>query len=272
MKSRPQNHVFELTFYIWSWWMHILSILMKADSTGRSSRCTTGCQGEKMESKLWRSQGKIKPCCWSLRSKWMDRNDQERHCDFKRVPRFCKSLEGLFQSLILNENKQVIVMLINAPNHSSLTAMSVYNSINSLFLFLSLYISEVLPVELFFGNVKKKMRRELSHKKIDFCKSEGAKEILSAWVETKEWSCIKLWLETVIERWVHSLVIPQKLSIFSMRGYNSSIFFSLRVLLRSRTRLTPLIDETTIFQNSKILKPLFLGLQAWFPRNETLIQ
>ena len=30
--------------------------------------------------------------------------------------------------------------------------------------------------------------------------------------------------------------------------------------------------KTTIFQNSKKLKGSFLGLQAWFPENETLIK
>ena len=79
---------------------------------------------------------------------------------------FVKVLGRLVQSLFSNENKQVIVILDNAPTHSSLTAMSVYNSMNSRYLFLPPYSPEVAPVELFFWNVKKKMRKELAHKKL----------------------------------------------------------------------------------------------------------
>ena len=89
---------------------------------------------------------------------------------------FVKALERLIQSLFSNENKQVIVMVDNAPTHSSLKAMSVYNTMNSLFLFLPPYSPEVTPIELFFWNVKKKMRRELAHKKIDFASQKEQRQ------------------------------------------------------------------------------------------------
>ena len=114
---------------------------------------------------------------------------------------FAKILERIIRSWISNENRQLVILLDNAPTHSSRSAMNVYGDMSSRFMFLPPYSPEVAPVELYFGAIKRKMRRQLLRIKIDFDKQEGADAILHFWAQIKESSCIKFWLEAVKEWW-----------------------------------------------------------------------
>ena len=67
--------------------------------------------------------------------------------------------------------------------------------------------------------------------------------------------------------------------MFLLRTKHSKFYFETikteknwLLLLTNSKILNAIVIKLPFFKIRKILKPSFLGLQAWFPRNETLIQ
>ena len=76
--------------------------------------------------------------------------------------------------------------------------------------------------------------------------------------------------------WTYWIFLLKVFIFILFEQYDNEVIFKRNKKFQQANNLKSHIygkgNKTTIFQNSKNFKTSFLGLQAWFPRNETLIQ